>query len=327
MSIYPSKLNRGDEIRVLAPSDSMSSVSKEHITEARASLEGLGFRVSFGKRSFEKNDFNSSSSIEARVKDLHDAFKDKDVKMILPIIGGYHSNQLLSYLDYDLISRNPKLLGGYSDTTALQNAIFAKTGIVTYSCIAFIMMAKVRNNDYSFESFLQCFTSDNQYKLLAPKYWDDSQWYLDQQNYELFTDTELKVINNGSGAGKIIGGNLSSLRLLQGTEYFPGQDEDYILFLEECEPSKGADFDREFQSLLHFLKLKHLKGIVIGRFQMGSQVDYKALTDIFSQYKEINEIPIIVNAPFGHTYPISAFPIGGLASIETNPASITIIKH
>lgn len=337
MVIYPKKLKKGDEIRILAPSSSMSSVSQDNITLAKLKLQELGYKVSFGQNSYQINDFNDSSSIQARVWDLHEAFSDPNVKMILPVIGGYHSNQLLDYLDYDLIRNNPKILGGYSDTTALQNAITTRTGLVTYSTIAFIMMSKIKNNEYSFESFLNCLTLNNEYKILPPKQWDDSQWYINQDNYKLHDDTNFTLIQetkndefkNFKTSGRIIGGHLGSLRLLQGTKFFPDQKEDYIYFLEECAPSKGENFDRELQSLLHASNLKHLKGILIGRFQIESQIDTNTLKSIISQYRELKNLPIICNVPFGHTYPISSFPIGGVVELEVINKEITIkiVEH
>ncbi len=324
---YPDKLKKDDEIRVLAPSHSMSSVSKHHIELAKKKLEGLGFVVTFGKNVYEMNDINKSSSVQARVDDLHEAFNDKNVKMILPVIGGYHSNQLLSHLDWELIKSNPKIVGGYSDTTALQNAIFAKTGIVTYSSIAFIMMAKIRNNQYSFNSLMQCLTTNEEYEMAPCHKWDDSEWYIDQENYELFDTTELNTIHSGKAKGRVIGGNLGTFRLLQGTQYFPYLKEDYIYFLEECTPSKGVDFARELQSLMHASDLTNLKGVVIGRFQIGSNIDNVMLAKIIAEISEIINIPIISNAPFGHTYPIATFPIGGVVEIDANQKLIKIIEH
>lgn len=324
---YSDKLKKGDEIRVVAPSNSMSSVSKAHIELAKKELEDLGFIVTFGKNVYEMNDFNKSSSVQARVNDLHEAFIDKNVKMILPVIGGYHSNQLLSHLDWELIKSNPKIVGGYSDTTALQNAIFAKTRIVTYSSIAFIMMAKTKNNQYSLNSLLQCLTNNEEYEMAPCDKWDDSEWYINQENYELFDTTEFNTIQPGKAKGRVIGGNLGTFRLLQGTQYFPSLKEDYIYFLEECSPSKGVDFARELQSLIHASDLTKLKGIVIGRFQIDSQIDNVMLAKIIAEILELSNIPIISNAPFGHTYPIATFPIGGLVEIDANQKRIRILEH
>src|SRR5579872_6700041 len=131
-SIFPQKLNPGDEIRIVAPSMSAKTLVKERRKIANVQLGKLGLRVSYGKHIDELDDFESSS-IESRIVDLHEAFLDKNVKGIIAARGGFNSNQLFRYIDYNLIRKNPKIFGGYSDITGITNAIYAKTGLVTYS--------------------------------------------------------------------------------------------------------------------------------------------------------------------------------------------------
>ena len=107
-------------------------ITKKIINNGIKNLEQIGFKISFGKHIEENNSFNSTS-IVSRIEDLHDAFADKNVKVIMTVIWDYNSNQLLEYIDYDLIKNNSKILVGYFDITALQNAIFRETGIITYS--------------------------------------------------------------------------------------------------------------------------------------------------------------------------------------------------
>jgi len=125
--MFAPKLKDGDEVRVITPSRSMDLpfITEEIRLLARKRLENLGLEVSFGKHIHEKNIFNSSS-LEHRLEDLHDAFADPRVKMIQTVIGGYNSNELLPYLDYDLIRKNPKILCGYSDITALEKGYLLK---------------------------------------------------------------------------------------------------------------------------------------------------------------------------------------------------------
>lgn len=131
-SLIPPKLKKGDEIRVIAPARSLALISEETRSIANQRLEALGFHLSFGKHVEVCDEFNSSS-IKSRIDDIHAAFADDSVKAILTVIGGFNSNQLLAYLDWQLIQNHPKIFCGYSDITALANAIFAKTGLVTYS--------------------------------------------------------------------------------------------------------------------------------------------------------------------------------------------------
>ena len=126
------KLKKGDHIRVVSPSSSIQSIGGfEANLVAKETLEELGFDLSFSSNYFERDLFDSAS-IASRVEDLHEAFADESVDAILATIGGYNSNELLPYLNYDLIAQNPKIFCGYSDTTALLNAIYAKTSMQTY---------------------------------------------------------------------------------------------------------------------------------------------------------------------------------------------------
>lgn len=130
--IIPPKLRKGDEIRVIAPARSLSMISEESRAIANKRFEELGLKISFSKNCEVTDEF-TSSSIEERIDDIHEAFLDNNIKGILTVIGGHNSNQLLSYIHYDLIQNNPKVLCGYSDITALSNAIYHKTGLITYS--------------------------------------------------------------------------------------------------------------------------------------------------------------------------------------------------
>lgn len=126
------KLKKGDHIRVVSPSSSIERIGGfEANLAAKEKLEELGFKLSFSEHYFE-NDIFYSAPIASRVADLEAAFADESVDAILTTIGGFNSNELLPYLDFDLIARHPKIFCGYSDTTALLNAIYAKTGMQTY---------------------------------------------------------------------------------------------------------------------------------------------------------------------------------------------------
>ena len=109
--IIPEKLKHGDEIRVIAPARSLRIISRENQEIASKFLETLGLRITFGKHVLE-SDLFASSSVKSRLHDLHEAFSDPNVKGILTVIGGYNSNQLLPYIDYDLITKNPKIFCG-----------------------------------------------------------------------------------------------------------------------------------------------------------------------------------------------------------------------
>ena len=312
--IVPNKLNVGDEIRVIAPSRSMKILSEEVIEIAKSRLEQMGFKVTFGKNVMNSiNDDFGCASIVDRVEDLHDAFKDKNVKAILTVIGGYNINQLLDYIDYNLISENPKIVCGFSDITALSNAIYAKTGLITYYGPHFSSFGMKYGFDYK-----DMLMNNKDISIESSTEWSDDSWYKNQEDREFIKNDGMEIINYGKGEGTIIGGNLCTLNLLQGTEYMPNVNNS-ILFLEDDDLVGNEfirEFDRDLQSLLHHLKGNGIKGIVIGRAEKGASMNFKKWKEIIETKKEIINIPVIINANFGHTTPIFTFPIGGYATID-----------
>lgn len=325
--IYPKKLKAWDEVRIIAPSRSMAIISKECREIANKRFAELGLKLSFGKHVEECDDF-FSSSIESRIEDLHNAFADKNVKAIITVIGGFNCNQLLKYLDWNLIKKNPKIFCGYSDTTALQNAILAKTGLVTYSGPSWSTFGQKLYFDYTLEYFKKCFFPDKPFEIKPSEKWSDDAWYKDQNNRVLIKNEGWLVINKGKASGTILGANLCTFNLLQGTEYFPNL-KDSILFIEDDDMSNAVTFDRDLQSLMHQPGFEKVKGIVIGRFQNASKIPNDILTKIIKTKKELDNLPVIANVDFGHTDPKITFPVGGEASLtaENGTIKLEIIKH
>src|SRR5262245_22455127 len=129
--LTPPRLTEGAEIRVISPSRSLSLTSETVKSIAFKRLTALGYHVLFGQNVNGVDD-SRSSPVQSRIHDLHEAFADKSVKAVLAAEGGYNTNQILSYVDYKLIRENPKIFCGFSDITALHNAILAKSGVMTY---------------------------------------------------------------------------------------------------------------------------------------------------------------------------------------------------
>ncbi|MFA6430161.1 MAG: S66 peptidase family protein [Candidatus Paceibacterota bacterium] len=323
--MYPQKLKEGDDIRVIAPSCSISLISQPIREIANKRLSDLGLEITFGKNVEESDEFGSSS-IKSRVADLHKAFSDKKVKAVFAVIGGFNCNQLLKYIDWNIIRNNPKIFIGYSDTTALQNAIFAKTGLVTYSGPAWSTFGQKLYFDYTLDYFKKCLFSNDLFEIKPSESWSDDAWYKDQNDRKLIKNDGWLVINSGKASGTLLGANLCTFNLLQGTEYFPSL-KNSILFLEDDDTSDSKLFDRDLQSLIHLPSFCGVKGIVIGRFQNASKITKEKLMKIVKSKKELNNIPVIANVDFGHTSPIITFPIGGEVEIDTKKKSIVIIKH
>lgn len=325
--VFPKKLSPGDEIRVIAPATSLRIISSTTRAIAFQNLSALGLRVSLGKNCEESDEFHSSS-LASRIADIHEAFAAPQVRGVLSAIGGYNSNQLLRHLDYDLIKANPKILCGYSDITALSTAIYTKTDLVTYSGPHFSTLGMEKGLDYTLEYFQKCLMEAEPFAVTPSKEWSDDSWHRDQVNRSFISNEGFLVVNEGQAEGKLLGGNLCTLNLLQGTEYMPSL-VDSILLLEDDDESKPLTFDRDLQSLIHQDGCEKVKGLVIGRFQHKSEMDPEKLIKIIRSKPELANIPIVANADFGHTTPHFTFPIGGKGKLVAinGEASFTVLEH
>ena len=285
-------LNKGDEVRVIAPSRSMAFIRLEREKKAIEVWQKMGFNVTFGRHVKTNVDMMKTAEIRARVEDLHEAFSDKNVKAIFACYGGYTANEMLDFIDFDIIKRNPKIFCGFSDFSVLNNAVYAKTGMITYSGTFWGQFA-YPNIEYMTDYFYKVLCSHKSTKILPSE-----------------TEGGWKVENPGISRGKMIGGNLSSLCLLFGTEYMPSL-KNSILCIEDDTTSGGDDdflFRRNFQALTQQKDFESVKGILIGRFDKSGTNVEKDMTDekikfLLSLHKEILllDLPLQINILCPHS--------------------------
>jgi muramoyltetrapeptide carboxypeptidase LdcA involved in peptidoglycan recycling len=330
MPIIPPKLTRGSHVRIIAPSGTVprrKGMNGEFLDRATQFFLGRGMTVSEGKYIRERDAFDSTK-VAHRIEDLHDAFRDPSVSMISALRGGWNANQLLRHIDFDLIRKNPKIFCGFSDNTALSNAIFAKTGLVTYSGPNFYHFGFGSQMGYTYESFEACLIIDEPYSIVASKKWTAEHFTPENPTLKFRKNTGWWIIHEGRAEGTSIGGNLCTFNLLQGTEYMPSL-KGTILFLEDDHMSDPKTFDRDLQSLLHQPGSEGIRAVVIGRFQPQSKMTEGLLRQIIQSKPELKNIPVIANVDFGHTSPQVTFPIGGKIRIQLRQkkAEMVVVGH
>lgn len=326
--MIPQKLKAGDEVRIITPSNGMNILGKDTIEIATQRLQALGLKVTFGKYVYETTGDYAMASVEHRVEDIESAFKDKNVKAILTAIGGLNTNQVLSYIDYDIIKNNPKILCGYSDVTSLLDTVYAKTGLVTYYGPHFSTFGEKKGFEYTLEYFKKMFFEDEPIDIKPSKQWSCDAWYIDQENRSFIPNEGILLINEGNAEGTIVGGNLGSINLLQGTEFMPNL-KNSILFLEyvaegEDKSSSYLMIDRLLQSIIHLPDFKYVKGLVLGRSIKEVQMTSDKWIRLIKSKKELENIPVIANYDFGHTTPMITFPIGGKAKIQAMDENVSL---
>lgn len=326
-TVIPAKLKAGDEVRVIAPACSRAMIMEhDHTQWINQRFHKMGLKLTFGDHVDEDDEFRSSS-IDSRLTDLHAAFADPDVSGILTVIGGFNSNELLPYLDWDLIRANPKVLCGYSDITALSNAIYARTGLVTYSGPHWSSFGMRDHFEPTGTWFQQALMAEEAFTLQPAETWTDDAWFADQDNRPLNTHDGWWVMQSGEAEGRLIGGNLCTLNLLQGTPWRPSLDG-AVLFLEDDSLSSAPTFARDLTSLLQSHDGDRITGLLVGRFQEESRMTRELLAEIISRQPALRGVPVIANLDFGHTSPMLTIPLGGTARISADEsAEITITTH
>ncbi len=326
MKLFPRKLRPGDQVRIIAPSCSFLTLKKRTRQRAKAVLEALGLRVSFAKHLEEINSFDSSS-VKSRLSDLHDAFADPDVRMVLCARGGFNSNELFTGIDYNLVRANPKILCGFSDITALAHALYVRAGLVTYSGPNFGSLGEECDLEYTIDSLQSCLFSNEPFTLKASRQWFDyARSGKRKGKFVAHRGEGLVTIHPGRAEGTLLGANACTMNLLQGTDCFPDL-RGCVLFLEDDYESQGHHFNCHLQSLLLQPSFAGVLGMVIGRFESASRMPIDLLRQSIAQYPQLRRMPIIGNADFGHTQPKITFPIGGTVTMDAARKEITIVRH
>ena len=284
----------------------------------------MGLKVSFATNTTDENfDMFASTDIKKRADDVMEAFLDKNVKAIFTILGGFNSNQILPFLDYEVIKNNPKILCGYSDITALLSAIEVKTGLVTFYGPHYSSIGMKKGNEYTLE-MLNNVLFNGESELKVSDEWSDDLWFIDQENRNFIENEGWWVLQEGNAKGELKGGNLSTLILLNGTSYQPYFAQDTILMVEECNYSSADDkeFLRQLQALAQREDFVNVKAVLIGRFQKASDMPREKLEFIVNSIPQLRNLPIIANLDFGHTTPIATLPIGGECEINNGKIKV-----
>ncbi len=307
MKLKPPALKKGDVIGIISPASSPDDFSR--IEKGVSYLESLGYKVKPGKYIYKRFGYLSATDDE-RAEDFNEMFADPQVRAIFCVRGGYGTPRILDKINYNLIKRNPKIFVGYSDITALQLAIFKKTGLITFSGP---MLAVDMYSD--FDSYAEEFF----WKILTTK-----SSKIEIKNH---SDFELITLRHGVATGPLLGGNLSLLSSIIGTKFQP-DFRDSILVIEDIgeEPYR---IDRYLSQLKNSGILSKIKGCIIGQFtDCIAKEPEKSLTldQIFNDYFGNLNLPVISNLNYGHIPRKLTLPIGAKVKIDTKRKRITIIE-
>lgn len=305
--IKPPRLHPGDVIGICAPASPPRK--QDSIERGIRYLESAGFRIKLGKHIFGRQGYLAGTDAQ-RASDVNAMFADKSVKAVFTVRGGYGSQRILPLLDYRLIRRNPKILVGYSDITALQCALLEKIGLVSFSgpFVSGEMSNKLQGRTE--ELFWSC--------LMSPQPSPPIK--------NIFRD---RLISNKrkTAGGRLIGGNLSILSTLVGTPYFPSLP-DPIFILEDV-GEQPYRIDRMLQHLRLAGVFSRARGIGLGNFTDCVPVPGKpslTLSEVVRESFQSFQYPIVSGLPVGHIKKAEPFPIGVRAQLDGKKGALRFLE-
>ena len=328
--IKPKKLMKGDTIAVLSPSKGLPSKFPHIFNNGLKILkENFGLKVKeFPTAKMDLDKLYENPKL--RAKDINDAFADKEVKAIIASIGGDDSIRILKYIDKQIIEKNPKIFMGYSDTTTL-NTFFNQLGLVTFNGPSIMAGFSQLNNFPESEKHIKdiLFSNLKDYKYAPYPVWSNK--YKDWSKKENIGQVTEIQKNNGwhwiQGksvvAGRLFGGCIEVLDMINGTEYWPKKEfwKDRILFIETSEDKPSPDQVKYWLRNFGIQGIfDNITGMIVGRARDYSDEETKNLEEniikvVVNEFGH-PEIPIITNVDFGHTDPQIILPLGIEAEID-----------
>ncbi|HZT28715.1 MAG TPA: LD-carboxypeptidase [Bryobacteraceae bacterium] len=310
--IRPPVLRAGDTVGLITPSTFVSD--PDSLLLARKTIEYFGLRLKMGANVGKRAGY-LGGSVEERLQDLHQVFRDPEVRAVFAIRGGYGSEQLLDGIDYDLIRRNPKIFLGYSDITALHLAIRKKAGLVTFH--GPVVLSQF--TDYTQQCFRKAlFTTEPLGRLTNPP-----------EANTLRPAHLLRTVRPGKARGPLVGGNLTLISTTMGTP-FEIETHGCVVFLEDVgeEPYR---IDRMLTQLHLAGKLAQAAGLIFGECHECTPRDYQpsftstfTLGEILDRILGKLNIPVLSGLTVGHTADQLTLPLGVMAELDADKGELVI---
>jgi len=305
-NVKPPRLRKGDLIGIISPASAPSA--REKIDKGVHYLERLGYSVKIGKHVMASHGYLAGTD-EQRAEDLNDMLRDRAVRAIFAVRGGYGTPRLLHFVDYKAVRRDPKIVVGYSDVTALQLALYKKAGLVTFSgpMVAVEMWDSI--DPFTEEHFWRVITSPARIGQL--------------QNPE---GEHLMPYNRGRAAGRLLGGNFSLLASLLGTPYLPNL-RNAILVLEDVDEAPHR-VDRMFAQFYHAGITETIAGLVLGTFTDCVPSDltkpHLTISQVIEDAMRRVSCPVLSNLQYGHIARKLTLPFGIQALLDTRSATLKL---
>ena len=280
-------LNNNDKIALVVCSNGKNIEDKDRLEKLESILVEMGLVPIFTKYIY-KDKFGRGAKAQVRAKELMSFYENKEIKAIFDISGGDIANEVLDYLDFDVIKRNYKPFFGYSDLTTVLNALESQTNEVNY----LYQILNIIENEEIRTNFKNTF----------------------MKNEQILFDVKWRFLQGSSVEGEVIGGNIRCFLKLVGTKYFPKVDNK-VLFIEGLGTSVEG-------LITHLSQLKqmnvfcNISGLLIGTFtKIEKEISVEELFELVKEYIP-EHLPVVKTSEIGHAKDSKALKISGMINIK-----------
>lgn len=317
-------------IGVFSSSSPVSATVPVRYERGIAYLKSRGYEIVNGSL-YRKQDSYRSGTIQERAQEFNQLLYNEKVQILMASIGGNNTNSILPYIDYEYLKKHPKIIIGYSDTTALLLAVYVKTGLVTfYGPAAASSFGELPPFvDWTFKYFESMIKSEIicPYDYQMPEFWTDEVIKWDEQNRskEQYKNDWI-CVKPGVCQGRLIGGNLNTMEGFFGTEYMPEIKKGDILFIEDS-LKDACTIERSFSLLKLAGVLDRVSGIILGKHEKfddngTGRKPYEILQEVLGE----TEIPILAEFDCCHTHPMFTLPIGCQVKLDAEKKRVSLLE-
>ncbi len=322
------RIEKGATIGVFSPSYPITAESANASARATAFMESQGVHVKKGTLWGQRDAYRSGTAQE-RADEFNELLRDPEVDCLMASVGGFVTNGMLPYIDYDYVAAHPKPIIGMSDVTALLMAVFAKTHIPVYYGTNFVTSyARLSPyRDIAFQCLCDVVNFEENYEYSAPETYSDE---LIDWNREFVSEKQIanKIITlqGGKVTGRLIGGNLNTLTSIWGTPYMPEIRRGDILFLENTEEWAGYT-----ERYITWLKLcgvfDRIGGLILGKHRdfYDAETGKKSYEVVMDALGDV-PFPVLAEADFSHCAPMLTIPIGVTAELDADAQTLKLLR-
>lgn len=329
--MIPAKLKKGDAIGIFSPSSPISATVPVRYQRGLDYLAAKGFRIVEGSLA-GKRDFYRSGSIRARADELNALIRNPEIRCIMSSIGGMNSNSILPYIDYDALRRDPKIIIGYSDVTAILLGIYAQTGLTTYYgpalAASFGEFPPFADDTYQYFEDILLEGAVFPHELPMPEAWTDEyiNWGTQDRGKKPVSNA-MFTLNGGAAEGRLIGGNLNTMQGIWSTPYMPEIREGDILLIEDS-LKDAATIERSFSLLKLSGVFERIGGLILGKHEKfddcgSGRKPYEILVEVMGDVK----FPVLCEFDCCHTHPMLTLPIGCRVCLDADGQRLTILAE